>query len=494
MCYLLKPIFSISIAIFTNLLFYPISSFAYDIIGPDFNTADSLSKKPYLAVDLKKQEQDPAIVADSICRILGFVEGVDTENCQTNIIEIENNSTQTVVDFLNNGLTAASVVSLFGSEKRRISFKIFTKLECKDNKTGFPSPSMTNESKFDLEKSEIDKFEQNKKIPKELLASMYHNSQVLAMGESNHRNYRILEFLVELLHEVGQDPHLKFIMIERDFSLRSIYETASTCPIDKEFIKKHLSDSDEERQILKGGNFWAQPFLISKVLPLIQEINRRRPPDNPIKVVPIDSESLKPRIHPLPVVHVAKYEDFTLGGSENCGFGSSWDRESETQSLFISKIAEMRPHGKAIVVYHLGHLAQGIEARLPKIDYNRGIWLVPDWHPISWLGMVFQKNPELREKTKIVLFDEKDVHFAPKGTFTFVQRLAKKYSNESFGFPLAPFRGVIHEKGMSIFSPEVVFRKVPSSLIRFDSELADLADAVIWSHDADKTSAGSRVY
>lgn len=473
-----------------NLCYGPFSqnrAVAYDIVAPDFNSTDEFSRKPYLVVDLLNNAKDPSLVADPLCRILGFTEGAETY--KTKEIEVSRESPQSVVDFLKYGLTVKRIVDLFGPDKGAVSLRVFTKLDCVDRSTGFPMPATVAQPGSALEEKELATFESFRKTPKELLISMYRESQVLAMGESNHRNHKILEHLIELLNQVGQDPQLQYIMLERDFTLAPIYEAASTHLIDDEFKEKFLSKGEESFHFLKGGNFWSQPFFIERVLPLIQEINRTRPMDNPIKVVPIDSETDGRRCS-LPIVHVAKYEDFTLGGSENCGFGTSWDREAETKLLFMSKMEKLGSKGKAIVIYHLGHLIQGVEARFPKVNTEKNVWLVPDWHPVNWLGMVLKDNPELRKKIKIVLFDEKDIHFAKKGTFSFVQRLAGKYLNESFGFPLAPFKGITSEKGMHIFCPEVVFREAPSSMIRFDSDLAELADAVVWSHNAKTCTHG----
>ena len=297
--------------------------------------------------------------------------------------------------------------------------------------------------------------------PAALLRSLYNESQLLFLGESNHSNFQSLDYLLELIKEVGTDENLKYILDESIFEDRDRLHRASIGEIS---LQDYLP--------LRENQQFAYFYL--KLLPLLREINKKRSPDNPLVLVPIDG-----------FLH-RKFPEY----------GGSLDREKGTQANFESiALPLLESGGKAIVFYHYIHLIQSFSGSLPQWNpVSQSVEPSPVG-PINWLSLVFANHPEWRKQSKLVFFDEIEASWSPNGNFRILKDLSKKHPNQSFGFKtnsLDP--SDLIEKGCEIFCipPK---RGVNSMILQTESQatLQDMTDALIWTSGLEDRKKDVRV-
>ncbi len=321
-------------------------------------------------------------------------------------------------------------------------------------------------------------FDKNRAAPSELLLKLYNENQILALGEPNHSQWRTLKYITDLLDVVGDDPKLKYVVIERFHTEAGFYEDLSIVPL-AESLAEHseVAVSDPYKYSFCMSRNWAH--LIFYFMPKIRDINARRPPANKLIVTSVDE--------------LSSFADSAATSSKNYTPGNcelpphysrayalvqSIDRESGTAHRFFNNVwNRMGKDDKAIVFYHYGHLVKHIEGCMPhRIDEDR--W-TSDWNSLSWFESFLKMAPDARGRTKTVAFDE-DEENIPLGAFEFNRRQSKRYANQDFGVELEPFSSVSVDKGLDNFTDETRFHR-DDFPYRSDSLLPEMFDALVWS-------------
>ena len=92
---------------------------------------------------------------------------------------------------------------------------------------------------------------------------------------------------MDLLTVVGDDPNLKYIVLERFHDASDFYEDLSIRPLESA-INKFKSPYAMNNTLCQSSE-WA--YVISNFMPEIRKINEKRPKDNPLLVTSVDGLS-----------------------------------------------------------------------------------------------------------------------------------------------------------------------------------------------------------
>lgn len=331
-----------------------------------------------------------------------------------------------------------------------------------------------------------------KSSPLNLLLKMYKTSQILVLGEVNHNNYQSYEYLRELLEEVKSDPHLKFLVVERSFETKEFYQQASLKPITIDLIERTLPNDKSKLNVMttEGASMNATPFFHSKILPLIQSVNEIVRNNNPVIVLPIDSEPQLTEISGLPAgITLPKSGYFYDSYPEYILYKLSLDREIGTARNFEEDVLKkLDADDKVIVFYHAGHVIQSFKGPLPKLNVDHTSWELSSGS-VNWLELILEKHPHLREKTKIVFLDEQDrksntqYFWAPEGLFELSKSLSTIDPLRPFAIDLSDFSEYASERGMDVIQKNTDFRHY-YGYFASSSGLSDMGHGLIWSPNA----------
>jgi len=333
-------------------------------------------------------------------------------------------------------------------------------------------------------------FDQQVQQPKNLLKDLYDDSELLVLANGNHDLFSVFEHLKILLNQVGNDPRLTKIIIERSDDVDSFFRDLSVNPLTNVLDHGHFGSEFSKSYTMCQSNEWS--YTIADFLPEIQRINHHRASKKLI-VSSIDS--------------VPSYRDFIWPGNteavtmEECKlnpflpwFIVSKNREDETANIFIQKILNQRVEGeKIIIVYHHAHILENFESCFPSMNAHNE-WKT-ELTELSWFGRVLDKFPNLRKKTKIVMFDEVS-EYNPSGVTKFIQRQSKRFGDRDFGINLKHFSNVSLKTGMDAFAEDSFLAGYHSGHHKSTARLDMMADGVVWTSRAEDRYAlqGSHFY
>jgi hypothetical protein len=266
-------------------------------------------------------------------------------------------------------------------------------------------PSVTEDQLFDA----------NRQTPTALLRQLYEDHKVLVLSHSSHGDdgqYRVLN---ALLREIGQDPRLTRIILERaseDAPLLEQYSVANVSEPDlwQAAVRQLGSASRAKIDLCLDGEFastWA------KFLPSIRAINATRPTGHKLLVTSVDgidltnSPASDRHVH-SPGREIATRDNFAR---------SIWPRLATTDSE------------KIIVLYHSGHVL-------------RTVTTPPDTSPwMNWLSLFLRQHPEAASHIAIALIDQ------PEGVTKFTRRQIARFPTQPFAVRLSALRDVLPERG-----------------------------------------------
>jgi len=264
--------------------------------------------------------------------------------------------------------------------------------------------------------------------------------QIFAIGESNHISLTSYRYLSRLLNKRGIDPDLRFIIIERAHDQDEFYKTISTSSngdprkLNSTFWNL-LKAQEHPLQLLGIGEEYmaADPFLITEIIPQIQELNRRRLGLGfmPIELRSVDgltrfsnfdqakvSEQLahsnvldlQSRISHLNLRFSDEKPVCLTNGSMRALLKSSMNREINTANHFKSifkQALDDEERAKIIILYHIGHLMPGVKGILP-FDENQksNQWTFEERPYANWIGLLIHEKLFNRKDIRVVLLDE----------------------------------------------------------------------------------------
>lgn len=230
----------------------------------------------------------------------------------------------------------------------------------------------------------------------DLLVDMYDSSKVLGIGVPDHWKMSPFEKLADLVRARGLDPKLKTIALEDSADLAQLYAYASVNDMSwDEFFARG-------KQLYLGINHQTE-YVVKHLLPVVREINRKRPKD-PILVHPIDSvssETFKELFNPNRAPLKPHSDRVSLEGIVN-QFPGSIERERGTAKNFNRMILEAFPNRKAIVIYHGAHIFKNLSAIGP--DRIQGQSVAKRTY-LTWMSMAMHANPEFAVGYSVVAAD-----------------------------------------------------------------------------------------
>lgn len=328
--------------------------------------------------------------------------------------------------------------------------------------------------------AEADYFDKHVTDAATLITKLYKESTVLLLGAANHRNMQHHLTLIDLLREVGMDPNLKFLVLEQSYDNDDLYRKLSFEDVFT-VLRTHRFKSDHERLLtLCWSREWT--WVYTHVFPVVQEINRKRPSDNPLIVKGLDGFSLKSPyglISRMPVKSVNCQFNGPTGQNTT---DNIQNRELATAANFYAQVWSMlRGADKAIVLYHQAHLyrhfescrvlrsASGAESRIS---------------PRNWFSVLLRDHPEVEGQNRLVIFDETDVNHHPQGVLRFSRRQIDRHPGEAWAIDVRGLRGIETERGQNawIFSP-VSFNN--EGMNHSNRYFYEIVDGIIWSPRAE---------
>jgi hypothetical protein len=225
------------------------------------------------------------------------------------------------------------------------------------------------------------------------ISALAFDSQILAIGETNHDSSHGLDELIRQVQEAGDDVKRVFIEGPRDY--KSLYIKLSFSKIDEYKI-----NIEPKYQELICHPLWINQ--ITRLFPVVRSINKERASLGvaPLIVVPIDGAVSK-NISDIGIINISSKN---LIVSDECSVSersiiqdhgiymwlASYEREMATASNFLIEFNGLGKNDKAIVFYHQGHLFKNTKACIPKVISNNIIDVSP--RPGSWLQIVLSKK------------------------------------------------------------------------------------------------------
>src|ERR1700692_634392 len=266
--------------------------------------------------------------------------------------------------------------------------------------------------------AESDYFDKHVTDADTLLSSMYGDSKLLLLGAANHRNMQHHLILIDLLKKVGTDPNLKYLVLEQSYENDGLYKELS---LSEAFtvLRTHRFASDHERLLtLCWSREWS--WVYTHVFPVVEEINHKRPADNPLIVRGVDGFSGK-----SPYGLTSR----TPVKSVDCAFNDPTDqnttdniqnREIATAANFYTEVwNDLKVGAKAIVLYHQAHLYRSFKScRVLRSQTGAESRIAPR----NWFSVMLADHPEIEGQSRLIIFDETDINHNPQGGLRFSRR------------------------------------------------------------------------
>ena len=334
-----------------------------------------------------------------------------------------------------------------------------------------------------------DSFDRNRTEPLSLMQKYYHTSDILFLENSNHFHWKIYKQILDLLMVVGDDPNLKYIVLERFHDASDFYEDLSVHPLESA-INKFKSPYAMNNSLCQSSE-WA--YTISKFMPEIRKINKRRPKENPLLVTSIDGLSANNDIL-WPANPTAQEFDInlyfktmtykTVGACENpispAFLSNSRTREQKTAVRFSQFTKRLGSHGKAIVMYHHGHAMPLTSSCSPELSSDLK-WVYAPGN-LSWYQIFLDKNPQFSKKIKTILFDEIDGAYNKSGVLQISRKEADRFPDADYGLEIKKIAGLVGASGMDLFEPDAMVKTYNQSFTT--APLEKIFDGLIWNHDS----------
>ncbi len=325
-------------------------------------------------------------------------------------------------------------------------------------------------------KNEDQIVDEEKQGPVKLLLQAYKNNRILLLGHSGHFSSQHLFYLLKLLKEIGNDPKLKYIILERPADNDSLYEQLSVKDILKDYKFKSELSKD---QSLCATSEWA--YAISEFMPRIRELNNLRSPHQPLLVKVIDS--VKSEVNMMwpglgKEVSDGSCSAKSISNSEIPAltlFQSSGNREVETSLNFETKIwKNLKSDEKVIIVYHHAHLLTGFKSCFPFM-LSENEWIANST-PMNWMSHFLDKYPLAKKDMDLILFD-----YNVEGNYKFAERQLARHPNEAIGISLNPFKNILLEQGLDAFLPSSMLASYHNGQHHSNLTLPELASGMIMS-------------
>jgi hypothetical protein len=342
--------------------------------------------------------------------------------------------------------------------------------------------SFLNTARAELQEDDI--FDAHRLAPAELLYQAYQQSRVLLIGTSNHTNFQHYNHLLELLEIVGNDPDLKYIVMERSYEVSGFYELLSTLSFESAMKQFKFTPERTLTDNLCLNPEWS--YTIKEFMPKLRKINRLRGSKRPILLKTIEGMPADLSAGSVPGVKDGNCSATIFNNFSEMELNSlSLTREIKTQKNFEKSIwNDLGPNEKVIIVSHYMHLIDGFKGCRPSMD-DQGNWTA-NIEPLTWLTPFFSSHPNVKKDFKLILIDEKDWGYNPNGGLKLVQRQAHRYPEEDFAFFTKPFEIVSRETGASMFVKDATINRRENILMHTsEKKLDELFDGVIWNAKSD---------
>ena len=293
----------------------------------------------------------------------------------------------------------------------------------------------------------------------EVMKETYKGSQYLGFAVGNHSSIKALEDLKNFLSEVAKnDLEFRYVYLESPAELAQGLEDLSTNKVSLEEIESSLGSYWYER--IKASDQLI--YFYTEVLEEIQKINKGRS-EAPIIVVPIDSYN-KQR-------NQSDTERLKAGGNFYL-FGGSIAREVETAENFLNHVI-LHPYKRGAIFYHQAHILKSLVAHGYILD-DAGVPEFFTSQHLGWWSFAEETLPVLRDKMKVILFNEKDDRFNPSSVIDSSLFLPDSFK-QSLGLVLSDEK----IKSLDLFVPDSYLFRYRGATVVFPENAKSVLDAFI---------------
>lgn len=220
----------------------------------------------------------------------------------------------------------------------------------------------------------------------EILAELYKQARFVAISGADHTE-RLLwkRYVSEYFNHFGLDPNFKYVFVENSADQRELFEYLVEPEVNQ---REALARFGVPLETLEGAEL---NYQTGELVDLVRALNKLRPKNNPISIIPIDEVPSRNR---------------TMA---SWGLEMSTQREQGTARNFSEIAKQTAPEARGLIIYHMAHTTRGIKVGLLDLQARR-----TGWAPGGWV----QHLPHhIREQVATVIIDHQSRTFNPNGVF-----------------------------------------------------------------------------
>lgn len=235
----------------------------------------------------------------------------------------------------------------------------------------------------------------------EILERAFSEKRIMAIAGTAHQGSLFWKKYVKMyLDMYGDDTDLRYVMIENSSELADFYHFISLNDVDIDVAFKKY---DMQPLFLEGSDEFK--FTITELVQQVRQINSRRPAGKKLIIAPLDGMNFLS----------SEYARVQV---------SSHFREKRTAANFTNRIKTMAKSERALVIYHMAHLAKKIELQLYSFYHNEWTWGAGSW--MSYLAQ------DLQNQIFVTFIDQDNNNYHPEG-FSDLTVVEKIYRNPQRG-------------------------------------------------------------
>jgi hypothetical protein len=322
--------------------------------------------------------------------------------------------------------------------------------------------------------------------PLDLLTKAFKDKQYLFIATANHSNGYRYELLKKLISRPEIANELKTIVLERRSDMDTYYQRASTGHLNfahnttekEKFIESLCRSPEWATNDLDFLHFIGMQNTTGRINVRVRAIDSVTS-----ETIAEDSKRLAGMINNKGELVPIAFE------SRGCSlefpypiFETSASREVETAKLFENRVADLE--GKTIILYHYMHLLPPtFRSCHPDVAQDTGKWFTA-MAPSAWSTIIFEKFPNIRDRSAIILLDEKDVDtddassaYNPEGVLRITDQIVPKGTVKDSGFWMPAMQANV--PAMDGFKKTSYIHTYNDGKHETDKSIADVFDGVV---------------
>lgn len=301
-----------------------------------------------------------------------------------------------------------------------------------------------------------------------LIEKNFVSSKIVMLGQAGHYTNTAFNYLIEFLEKHKNDLLLRAIPLEVSKDLDQILVDGSIGKAKIIDICNSIGPSTE------------LAYIYNYLLPVVQKINKNRPAHAKLYLRAIDGAVKNDS--PSPARKVEEGSCYSRFRNKNSlDVSSTFWREQGSARNMRALIKELPESSKLIGVYHMAHLARGIEVCGFDVNSADPTNYISNWGHLSWADFAGLGN-----EMKTLFIDEPQWVYHPNGVFNLTAAVADKTSKNEFAFMTSDVSDALSSKGLRLFKYNAYLRWYIDTQNKSDGKLSDITDGIIYFRDGVK--------